>query len=79
MDRRKRRFLRAQRPAPGKVPIPDDLRWESWERDNFTCRHCGARRFLSVDHIVPESRGGTLDPSNLQTLCRSCNSRKGTH
>jgi rubredoxin len=60
-----------------KQPIPADLRWEVYERDNFTCRKCGARRFLSVDHIHPESRGGTLDLSNLQTLCKSCNSRKG--
>lgn len=60
-----------------KQPIPNDLRWAVWERDNFTCRHCGARRDLSVDHIVPESRGGAMALDNLQTLCRSCNSRKG--
>lgn len=60
-----------------KVVIPECLRWEIFERDNFTCQRCGARRWLRVDHIYPESLGGTLDPSNLQTLCRSCNSRKG--
>lgn len=63
----------------GKVVIPDDLRWKVWERDDFTCRHCGSRRFLSVDHIHPESKGGTLALDNLQTLCRSCNSRKGAN
>ncbi len=61
-----------------KLPIPSELRWQVWERDNFTCVHCGARRDLSVGHLKPESRGGTLDLDNLQTLCRSCNSRKGT-
>jgi hypothetical protein len=60
-----------------KAFIPDRLRWEVWERDNFTCLHCGNRRFLTVDHIIPESRGGTLDLDNLQTLCKPCNSRKG--
>jgi 5-methylcytosine-specific restriction protein A len=60
-----------------KKPIPKDLRWEVWERDNFTCQHCGVRRHLAVDHIIPESRGGTLDLDNLQTLCVSCNGRKG--
>jgi 5-methylcytosine-specific restriction endonuclease McrA len=60
-----------------KEPIPKELRWLVWERDNFTCRHCGARQFLSVDHIIPESKGGTLDIGNLQTLCCACNSRKG--
>lgn len=64
--------------GPKKLPIPEALRWDIWERDNFTCHHCGARRYLAVDHILPESKGGTLDPSNLQTLCRTCNSRKGT-
>lgn len=59
-----------------KVAIPADLRWEIWERDNFTCQHCGARRHLTIDHIYPEVRGGDLSPENLQTLCRPCNSRK---
>lgn len=42
-------------------------------RDNFTC--CGCNRsarehgvVLHVDHIVPRSKGGTDDPSKLQTL-----------
>jgi hypothetical protein len=61
---------------PGKTPIPVDVRWEVWERNNFTCQHCGARRYLSVDHVIPESRGGTCDITNLQTLCRRCNSKK---
>ena len=69
---------RSRHSPSAKVPIPDRVRWEVWERDNFTCRGCGGRRDLTVDHIVPESRGGTLALENLQTLCRSCNSRKGT-
>ncbi len=37
------------------------------------------RRLLTIDHIVPLFHGGErLDYSNLQTLCSSCNSRKGT-
>ena len=60
-----------------KQLIPNELRWEIWDRDNFTCAVCGSRRNLTIDHIVPERRGGTLNPSNLQTLCKSCNSRKG--
>lgn len=59
-----------------KKSISEALRWEIWERDNFTCQICGKRRFLNVDHIIPESRGGTLDKENLQTLCKKCNSSK---
>jgi len=65
--------------ARGKAPIPVDLRWEVWERDDFRCRQCGQRRHLRIDHIVPESRGGPMVPDNLQTLCQSCNSIKGVH
>lgn len=61
-----------------KDKIPSNLRWQIWERDNFTCQKCGRRNNLSVDHIHPESRGGKMEESNLQTLCRNCNSSKGT-
>ena len=42
------------------------------------CSFCGATENLSVDHIHPHSRGGCDNVTNLQCLCRSCNSRKGT-
>ncbi len=58
--------------------VPAAVRWAVWERDNFTCLHCGSRRFLSLDHKIPWSKGGTHDQDNLQTLCRTCNSRKRT-
>lgn len=35
-------------------------------------------RMLTCDHIVPKSKGGTNDPSNLGCLCDSCNSRKAS-
>ena len=57
--------------------VPEALRWEVWQRDNFTCQHCGAEKFLTVDHVVPQVKGGSDDPQNLQTLCKGCNSRKG--
>lgn len=60
-----------------KRPIPESLRWRVWERGDFTCQHCGSRRRLSIGHILAESKGGALDMDNLQTLCVSCNSRKG--
>lgn len=47
------------------------------ERDGGACVYCGARKYLSLDHLIAVSRGGSGDESNLVTACRSCNSRKG--
>lgn len=40
------------------------------------CARCGKAGYLSPDHIIPASRGGTTWPENLQPLCPSCNVRK---
>jgi len=61
-----------------KQYISSNIRWQVWERDNFTCQTCGKRRNLTVDHIIPESKGGKLELSNLQTLCNPCNRKKGS-
>jgi 5-methylcytosine-specific restriction endonuclease McrA len=42
------------------------------------CVGCRSTRDLTVDHIVPLSRGGVDALANLQFLCRSCNAQKGT-
>ena len=55
----------------------DELRWEIFERDGYACQRCGSRRRLTIDHVTPVSRGGGNDSSNLETLCRMCNSSKG--
>jgi 5-methylcytosine-specific restriction protein A len=39
---------------------------------------CRSTEDLTGDHIVPLSMGGTNTLENVQVLCRSCNSRKGT-
>lgn len=57
--------------------IPAALRRSILERDGFSCQHCAATEKLCVDHIVPWSKGGSDDPTNLQILCAPCNSRKG--
>jgi 5-methylcytosine-specific restriction protein A len=41
------------------------------------CSFCKRTKDLTVDHIVPLSNGGFTVESNLQVLCRSCNSSKG--
>ncbi len=48
-----------------------------FDKNGYRCISCGSRKELTVDHIVPITRGGTDDMGNLQTLCRSCNAAKG--
>ena len=48
-----------------------------WDRDGWQCVFCGSHRELTVDHIIPVSKGGTDGLDNLQTACKSCNSSKG--
>lgn len=57
--------------------IPIQIRTRIYARDGHKCVHCGTENGLTLDHIVPWSAGGSDDESNLQTLCQSCNSRKG--
>lgn len=49
-----------------------------FDSDGYQCVHCGTRKKLTVDHIIPITKGGSDDMDNLQTLCHSCNARKGT-
>jgi 5-methylcytosine-specific restriction endonuclease McrA len=47
-------------------------------RDGFKCAYCGTRRErLSIDHIIPKSRGGRTTFENCVAACKSCNLRKG--
>jgi len=47
-------------------------------RDRFKCAYCGARREkLSIDHIIPKSRGGKMTFENCVAACKPCNLKKG--
>jgi hypothetical protein len=56
--------------------LPETKRQEILDRDGGRCLECGATEDLTIDHIVPRSKGGTHDDDNLRTLCRRCNSAK---
>lgn len=50
-------------------------------RDAYTCQYCAetpGRQFLTVDHIIPRSRGGSHEWDNLVTACMRCNQKKGS-
>jgi 5-methylcytosine-specific restriction endonuclease McrA len=60
-----------------RAAIPKEAREAVFDRDGRACIECGTTERLTIDHIAPVSLGGSDDISNLQTLCGSCNSRKG--
>ena len=53
-----------------------------FERDENTCQYCGRkfdRNELTLDHVIPRSRGGTSTWTNIVLSCLKCNMRKGDH
>jgi 5-methylcytosine-specific restriction endonuclease McrA len=49
-------------------------------RDNFTCQYCAQpfpAKLLTLDHVVPASKFGKKDWTNVVTACRDCNHKKG--
>lgn len=76
-------FMHFTRPTPVapayRHPIPLNVRAAVIARDAFACRHCGSTDVgtFQIDHVIPYSKGGTDDISNLQTLCAHCNESKG--
>lgn len=47
------------------------------KRDGHRCQYCNTREDLTIDHVIPRSRGGRDTWKNLVTCCASCNIKKG--
>ena len=47
-----------------------------FKRDGFKCVYCGETKELTIDHVVPKSKGGRSTWENLVTACSSCNNTK---
>jgi 5-methylcytosine-specific restriction endonuclease McrA len=63
-----------------KERIPLNLRRRVIERDGYYCVYCDEDLInaeIHLDHVIPESRGGTTTYDNLQVTCRKCNLAKG--
>jgi len=84
---------RALRTARSAYPWPSVVRLKSYvhvpfrrilltrrnvlRRDGNRCQYCGHRERLTLDHVVPRSRGGPDAWDNLVAACVPCNNRKG--
>jgi 5-methylcytosine-specific restriction endonuclease McrA len=44
-----------------------------YRRDGYECVYCGSKRRLTIDHVIPRSRGGDNSWKNLVTCCHPCN------
>ncbi|MCH8556495.1 MAG: HNH endonuclease [Balneolia bacterium] len=47
------------------------------KRDGMKCQYCKSGRDLTIDHVIPKSRGGADSWENLVTACNKCNNKKG--
>ncbi|NET53326.1 MAG: HNH endonuclease [Merismopedia sp. SIO2A8] len=59
-----------------KWKVPPVNRREVLRRDAHTCQYCGSKKKLTLDHVLPRSRGGTHTWDNVVTACDPCNSFK---
>lgn len=50
-----------------------------FKRDNFECQYCGVDKDLTLDHLIPRSKGGKTNWTNLVTACKTCNTKKGDY
>jgi len=72
------RLYKAQRAGAGGKGITVAEWDQTLEQYGRTCLACGSTEHVTMDHVVPLSRGGRHEIANTQPLCASCNASKGT-
>jgi 5-methylcytosine-specific restriction endonuclease McrA len=53
-------------------------RLKIYQRDGYKCVYCGTHKKLTIDHVIPKSKGGLNTWENMVTCCFDCNSKKGS-
>jgi 5-methylcytosine-specific restriction endonuclease McrA len=81
------RTVSASFPVPSIIRLQDYVnipykgvvlsRQNIFKRDGHICQYCSSRSELTLDHVMPRSRGGQSSWENLVTACKKCNSKKG--
>lgn len=56
-----------------QVPL---TKYNIFKRDNHECVYCGSKSNLTIDHVIPKSKGGKDTWKNLVTACEPCNNAK---
>ncbi len=56
--------------------VPPVNRREVLRRDHYTCQYCYCSKNLTLDHVIPLSKGGQHTWDNIVTACEQCNQRK---
>ena len=59
------------------MSITTSKRNRVYRRDGYCCVQCGSKENLTLDHIIPKALGGSCSAKNLQTMCGTCNQKKG--
>jgi 5-methylcytosine-specific restriction endonuclease McrA len=79
-DKRKASCARCATKRRTQIEIISTLTAAEWEgikkSFNQRCVYCGEKKPLTMDHIIPVSKGGFHVKENIVPACRSCNSRK---
>jgi len=78
-------------PVPSVVRLLKRIKWRKtaikfsrenvFIRDNYICQYCHKdfrKRDLTLDHVIPKSKGGRTNWINVVTACRNCNQKKGS-
>jgi len=60
-----------------RLKIPISIREQVLARDGNKCKYCESDSDLQIDHVIPWSKGGAHGINNFQTLCGTCNRKKG--
>ena len=61
-----------------KTRVENPSRAMIYKRDDHQCQYCGSYKNLTIDQVIPRSRGGKDTWENLVACCASCNIKKGS-